>query len=573
VNRALLILLACCVAGAAHAAPSVTVEGVSGDIRDNVLALLSIQGAIREGQTETHVLERLHRRAEDDIRTALQPFGYYTPIIDARFIEVRGEARARYRIELGPRTRIERVGITPSGDGAEDPRVAALIERFPLKSGDPLLHSRYEQGKTQLSAALFGWGYIDARYTRTQLRVNPETARADIVLDIETGQRFRFGEITIEQDELNDELLRRYLPISPGDEFSPRALLDTQFKLGDLGYFSRVDIEPQRDQADGDLVPIIIRTEYLNSQRYSAGLGYGTDTGARLSLSTEFRRINRRGHWVNTDFRLSEIKNSVGANYNIPLGYIPGERLTFSTTYQDEEFEDGDSSKYTVGASISRQPGSWRRRVYLEYSTERFDVGGESRTTDLLIPGVSFQREEVDDPIYVRQGWSFFIDTHGASADVLSSTSFVQARTVIRGAYPLGQRTRLLGRFEYGTSLVESFERLPLSERFYAGGDQSVRGYAYQSIGKRDDEGRVLGGENLATMTAEIERLVWGNVGVAAFMDAGGADSRAFPSLFRGVGAGVRYRAPIGSVQLDLAHPLDGDSRGIRLHLGIRIGL
>ena len=319
-------------------------------------------------------------------------------------------------------------------------------------------------------------------------------------------------------------------------------------------------------------MPIRIAPEYLPSQRYSTGIGYGTDTGARLSLKTELRRINRRGHWIDSDIRLAERRSNAGISYNIPLGDVPGERLSFTGTYSDERFEDGTSERYELGVSLSRQPGSWRRRTYLEYSSERFNVGDLRRTTDLLVPGVSFERSESDDPIYPRNGWRVFFDVHGAGEPVLSSTSFAQTRVATNGILPLWDKARLLGRFEYGASFVDSFERLPLSERFYAGGDQSVRGYAYQSLGERDAEGNVIGGRYLATMSAEAEYLFWGNTGAAIFMDAGGAANKSFPELSRSVGVGVRYRSPIGSLRLDLAHPLDA-TRSVRLHIGIRVGL
>jgi translocation and assembly module TamA len=170
-------------------------------------------------------------------------------------------------------------------------------------------------------------------------------------------------------------------------------------------------------------------------------------------------------------------------------------------------------------------------------------------------------------------GWSLFVDVHGAHEAYVSDVSFLQGRTLLRGALPLGQRARLLLRAEFGASLVAEFDELPASQRFFAGGDQSVRGYSYQSLGPTDAEGKVIGGKFLTTYSVEAEYRIAGNWGAAVFADAGGADDDPAPALSRGVGAGLRYRAPIGTVQLDLAHPLDGDEHGVRPHIGIRVGL
>jgi translocation and assembly module TamA len=145
---------------------------------------------------------------------------------------------------------------------------------------------------------------------------------------------------------------------------------------------------------------------------------------------------------------------------------------------------------------------------------------------------------------------------------------------VLRGVLPLGERTRLLGRAEFGATRVGQFQVLPASQRFFAGGDQSVRGYAYQSLGPVDDTGKVVGGKYLTTYSVEAEYRVYGNWGGATFLDLGNAADNPAPHLFRGAGVGLRYRAPIGTLQLDFAHPFDGDSaKGVRIHIGIRVGL
>jgi translocation and assembly module TamA len=151
--------------------------------------------------------------------------------------------------------------------------------------------------------------------------------------------------------------------------------------------------------------------------------------------------------------------------------------------------------------------------------------------------------------------------------------TFAQGRALLRGVLPLGERGRLLLRSELGATAVDELGDLPASQRFFAGGDQSVRGYSYQSLGPTDADGNVLGGKYLSTYSVEAEYRIHGNWGAAVFADAGGADDDPSPPLSRGIGAGVRYRAPVGTLQLDLAHPLDGDESGVRPHIGIRVGL
>lgn len=569
---AVLLALLCLPAAAQRA--EVRIDGLSGELLDNARARLSIRNAAMAGEREVHMLERLHLRAANDIRRALEPFGYYNADVDSDFeADDDGNVRARYVVDPGPRIRLRNVDIGIDGEGADDEALQAAVARIRLREGDPLDHRSYEDAKSSLTRAAFARGYFDVEYDRSEIRVQRSENAADIVLRLTTGRRFRIAEIRIDQDTLDDDVLRRYVQIGEGDYLSPSRLLRAQFDLMDLGYFSRVDIEPLRDEAEDDLMPVLIQPEYLLPQRYSLGVGYGTDTGPRVSLTTELRRINRRGHWVNSDLQLSTRRQRVGASYNIPLGNVPGDRLSFTSSYRREDFEDGKSRRYVLGTSLSRQPGSWHRRLYLDFSVDDFEVGAVDRTTTLLMPGISFERAEMDDEIYTRRGWRAFWDVHGASEQIVSSTSFVQSRISLRGVHGIGERSRLLARFEYGASLVDSFDRLPLTERFYAGGDQSVRGFAYQSLGERDDDGNVIGGRFLTTMSLELDRLIWGNIGAAVFVDGGNASLDAFPDPLWSAGVGMRYRAPIGSFRIDVARPVRGELRDVRLHLGISVGL
>lgn len=561
-------------APAAGAELRVTITGVDGPERDNVEARLGIHAYAEADGEDDAQIRRLHRQAGDEIRTALQAYGYYAPDVRASLQAAAGDWDARYDIDPGPPTLLDRVQIEVTGDGREFPALVEAVQQTRLRAGERLLHEHYEATKAALGRAAYQNGFLDARFTQHTLRVEPLRRRADVILALDTGPRYFFGEVSVAQQGLDPEFVARYVPIRPGEPFEPEKLLQAQFALSDLGYFATVDVQPRRDQAVDRRVPVVIATTNRPPRRYDAGIGYGTDTGARLTLGAEFRQLTDLGHKLRSDLRVSEIKNSIGLDYRIPLGTRAGESLGFATTFIDEKIGDGESTRYDFAVTLSRTPGDWQRQLYVKHTYEEsFLPATGTDSTKLLMPGVALSRGELDDPIHARLGWSLFLDLHGGHEAVISDVNFLQGRALIRGVLPLGPRARLLGRAEFGASSVDEFRELPVSQRFFAGGDQSVRGYAYQSLGPKDATGKVIGGEYLTTYSGELEYRVWRNWGAATFMDLGNADDDPSPSLKRGVGIGVRYRAPVGMVQVDLAHPLDGDERGVRPHLGIRVGL
>lgn len=521
---------------------------------------------------DAYAVERAHRRATSDIAAALEPLGHYQSTVVGSLSGSDGNWQAEYHIDPGPRVQLEQWLVTASGEGAEFPALVALIAALNRRPAEPLLHSRYTELKRNLEDAAFRAGYLDAHYRHAELRVEPALGRATALLALETGPRYFVGDIHIEQNTLSEALLSRYVFLRSGEPFDPQQLVRQQFALNDLGYFSSVEIVPQREQVSADHhLPISIRLKQRKRSRWEFGLGYGTDTGARTSVGNELRWLNPQGHSLVSDLQLSEVKNTAQTEYRIPLGRKAGEYLGFSTGAESEILADGHSLQYSLGANLNRSLGGWQRRYYLQYLHEETEIGNEFTSADLLTPGLSLTRAELDDTTWTRRGWYLFGDVHAADKSALSTASFVQARVLGRSALPLFWEGRLLLRAEYGMSLVADFDELPASQRFFAGGDQSVRGYAYESLGPRDAEGNVVGGKYLQTYSIESEFPVWKAVGLALFADAGGAADVPEPDLSAGVGAGLRYRAPFGSLQVDLAHPLEG--QGLRLHLGVRVGL
>jgi len=518
--------------------------------------------------TESNV-RRLHRQATEEIGQALQPFGYYEPEVEAKLTRDGDTWRALYQVDTGPPTRIELVDIQISGAGQAHASILEARQTSHLQTGKRLLHSDYEATKQALLEAALAAGYLDARYQRAELRILKAQHIAQVQLLLDTGPRYFFGPVSIEQDILDPDFVQQFVHIEQGAPFNTDALLELQLALSDSGYFNRVEVDIRRAAAADFHVPVVITTEPAKTRRYGIGLGYGTDTGPRLSLATEFRRVNRRGHSVLADLRLSQILQSVGVQYKIPIGNVVSDRLIFSSQVVSETIADGGSSdRYTLGVSHNKAWGAMQRRLYINYQHEDFSLGEDDHSVNFFIPGFTLSQLSADDILFPRRGYTWSVDLRGASG-LISDTAFARIDLAGKRVFPLGERGRLLLRSQLGAMSVQDFNLLPTSERFFTGGDQSVRGYDYQTLAPEDESGDVVGGHYLGVGSIELDYLFVGNFGAALFVDSGNAADDFLPSLKTGAGIGFRWRSPVGMLRIDIAHPFDDPDNNYRLHITI----
>ena len=549
----------------AAAAVRIELQGVDGALRDNILALLTLQRERAKEDLSERQIHRYFRRAPDEIREALEPFGYYDVQIDSELRAEQGDWLAQFRISPGEPVRFARIDVQLSGAGEGDPALRKAVADIALQPGEPAQHARYENLKSRLQKLALEQGYLDAVYREQVLRIDVEARRADVILHLDTGPQFRFGEISFDYAGLDEDLVRRYLPFAAGDGYSNRRLVDLQRALEDSGYFEQVDVRPMRDQARDQRVPVHVGLEPRKRHEYRAGVGFGTDTGARVLLGWEHRRINRRGHRMDAEIRVSEIYQSLISRYSIPLADPRSDRLEFTAAVLDEQSDTVDSSLYKLGVGRSVARGRWREALTLNYQREDFQVGLTDETTALLIPGISYALVRADNRLIAERGHSLQFDLRGAAELLLSDMSFVQTEIKAKLIRSVGANGRWIARAEGGTTWTDTFEQLPATLRYFAGGDQSVRGYDFEELGPRDASGEVIGGKHLIFGSLEYEHRVRGNWGVALFVDTGNAFNSTHQGLETGAGVGLRWRSPIGMVRVDLASAVSRD-KSLRLH-------
>jgi translocation and assembly module TamA len=555
----------------ASAQPTVIVEieGLEPTLETNVRLYLSIEQQKDNPLVSDGRLRRLHQKANKEINTALQPYGYYRPQIEASLIREDGDNwRAIYRIDPGPALPIGSFDFTISSEMGSDPEFLALLETQTLRPGSVFSHLEYERFKTALSRLASERGYFAAEFTRQRVEIDLDTYTARIYLDYDGGPRYRFGDLSISQDVIEDELLRRYSTFQRGDPYSLEQLLQFQQALNNSRYFQTVEISPGKVDAETREVGIQVNLSPRNRHVYKLGAGYGTDTDARASFGWEMPRINRKGHRLDTELKVSGIGYSVETDYIIPVLDPRTDRLVFSVSEVEEEFESDTSTRRILGVSLNHGRGQWRETLSLDYQREEYSLADEDENSTLLIPGVSWSRTWGRDFINVLDGVRFDIALAGGSESLVSDTDFSKLGASLKFITSLSPRDRIIMRGGIGSINTNEFNKIPPSLRFYAGGATSVRGYAYQSLGPENADGEAIGAENLLVGSAEYEHYFNDRWGMALFYDIGNAVEDFSDDLESGAGFGLRWKSPIGPVRVDLASAIS-DDEDWRLHINI----
>jgi len=573
----LLILLVTAVPATWGATIEVRVAGVEDELRENVLAFLSLKRYANAPDLDEEKVARLLRRAEREARSALKPFGYYGAEVVTSLTEQEGGWKAVIAIYPGPAVRLVDADVRLQGPGRDQPFLTEVLKASPLRVGEQLSHADYDRLKSALQRVAASNGYLDASWSRAELRVDPERLEARALLTLDTGERYRFGETTIEQDFLDPGLVRRYLRYRQGDWYDATLLLRTQFALDDSDYFSVVEVLPQARDRAVLTVPIRITSEKNKRNRYRIGAGYATDTELRLLLGWTNRQLNRRGHRLSVLARFSTPEQSIEFDHVIPWQDPALEKFSTKLVLGVTKRGDVETRGASLRPSLTQVRGRWQRVLFanLDYTRDSLpdsvvpasDAAIAQDRTLLLVPGISFALLPPGflDAEAVDRG--LLAELLGSASALGSDSNFLRLRVRDDRRFALGGPWNLLVRGEVGASAVGDFEELPSQYRFFAGGDRSVRGYGLNELSPVDEFGNKVGGRHKLVLSVELERALPRNLAAAVFLDAGNAFNNWGDRLEYSAGVGVRYRLPFLSVGIDVAQSISESGRSPRIHL------
>lgn len=581
-----LALLACALPGA------VLAQGMQYNVRVNApgrleelltdnLDLLRFRGNPRIDREQ---LLRMARSAPEQAKTLLATAGYYSPVISTRIDGLRdgegGTPTVVVDVQPGEPVRVGSVeivlqGFASSSDTPFDK--AALQAAWTLPKGDIFRQDAWEQAKRALLRQV-----VQTRYPRAQLRdslatVDPDQHSVALRVVLDSGPELRFGELRIEGlKRYPASIVANLNQIKLGDYYSEAALQAYQSRLQDTGYFASVDVSAdlsailderleagaeKRADAAGTAaasaapmapLPLLVRVVENKRRNVSAGLGYSTNTGNRAQLNYDDLAIF--GLKMKSALTLETKKQTARGDFYFPVtpdGYSD----SFGGAYERSDIEGEETTVFTVSAKRAWGTPLLERSLGVELLTEQKTVAGQPSVRSTSLPlTYSVTRRKLDNLLFPSKGHVVNWQIGGALLPLLTDEPFIRASTKAMWYIPFGAKSTVILRGELGALASKQKDGVPAIYQFRAGGDQSVRGYAYQELGVRKGDATV-GGRYLATGSAEYQYWFKPSWGAAVFYDAGNA-SDSFSGLHpkSGYGVGARWKSPVGPINVDVAY-------------------
>jgi translocation and assembly module TamA len=512
------------------------------------------------------------------VKAIIEPYGYFYSTVTTRLEQPASDSyRIIIEVAAGEPLLITKFNLEISGAGSGNPDLQRLVNQFPLRIDEVLRQDLYEQGKAGLRRAAAARGYLDATFDVHMIEVHLQERGAEIDLRFNTGEQYHFGAIYfVDRAGYPERFLKRFVSYNQGDVFSYSFLGKTQVNLIDADLFHSVSVQALANETEGYQVPVEIELLPLPRHRLRPGIGYGTDTGGRISLDYRHLNLWKAAHELVGKMLIAQWRQQLETTYIIPdrrrldsmtLLTVGTEREDIDTYYRREVFGEAEYRR-----SFGR---GYRGSLFVRVTSERYRVADSDRRTQLLLQGFRLSWQQLDHPITPERGTKIQLEVQGADenwfSDTSSDTSLLQLTVDAATLIPLPQRFSVFVRARGGTTWHRhEFSTLPVSLRYFAGGDRSVRGFKYNSLGPLNDEGEVVGGKHLLVGSIELEKRFLQQWGIATFYDVGNAfDSFNDYELKQGTGVGLRYFTRIGAIRLDLARQLGEKNNGYRLHFSL----
>lgn len=573
----------------------VQIIGVDQQLAKLIEKDLLIFHATQEPKLTKNRIENLHDKTDEEIINNLQTLGYYHAKITANNLQEISKYNwiASYTINLGSPTKIKNISLNLLGEATNNELVLDInnLSTKYLHKNQQFTHENYEKTKQELLNKLHDYGFLNARFNKSVVNIDLANHEANIEFIIDSKQQYYLGKVNFESNKYQEEFLKKYIPFKENDPYSTERLMELKNNLLNSGLFSkiRIDLPSLTELSSPDnhnSVPIIIRTVAKSANNYNGSIGFGTDTGPRASVGFSRKRSSLPGHQVNIRIMGSKIRKKANFDYSF-LGKNPiVDKYNFGVTAAEERIKHRYSKNALFYLQKSKQYTNRQQTWKLNLLSENFRIlpTAPKQNAKFLFPSVhlSWVNYNNNNPEQIF-GNKLDINTK-ATSKCVGSANLLQIIINNKLVQPLIYDISYVLKNTIGFTAINDINKLPLSLRFFAGGDYSIRGFSYESLGPtvKDADGnyKVTGAKNLIMASLELEKPIYNQISIAYFIDAGNAINK-FNHLKNKIalsnGIGVIYKTPIGSVRAYIAKPIrlvsEINKKCLRFHLTFDAGL
>ena len=520
----------------------------------------------------------LYQRAKSELMTVLKAFGYYQPLITSELERKPNQTIVTFNIELGNPVNVRTIDIVIEGDGKDLASWRQFLKfQLLLRKGSPFKHADYTSTVSSLMNIAINEGYMDADYTQREFKVYPHLNAVDIHLHLDTESAYQFGKVVFRgSQQASTEFLNRYVGFRPGDSYRQTDINALQKSLIDSQYFGLVRVAPQYSAEEDRCIPIDVELEDSLIHRYETGGGFGTDTGARLLFGFENRMVNEHGHNYQIDSLLGERAQNFSFNYRIPGRRPAIQHWNFGVDYDATQSDTLERSLTALSAEYNYKINpEWLINPFVSLETENFQYVTEpAETAQTVLVGAIVKNRWVNNDAYPTEGYSHTATLRASVDNVVSDSQFLQLEVSSHKVYSVMEFWRLHGSFQGLFSFASQNAVIPSTYLSLLGGE-SLRGYAFESIGIETADGSVVGARNSLSGSIETDYRMTQYVGVGLFTDFGQVfDDRRTEDWKIGAGLGIRGYTPVGMAKLDMAWPVsEQDTSNWRLHFSLGFDL
>ncbi|OUL58300.1 autotransporter assembly complex protein TamA [Pseudoalteromonas ulvae] len=564
-----LIWLYCCLFSLALSATELPIEkysikGLDSALEENVLSYLS-------DTLQAEPSPYLKQHIELQTKQALKALGYYQPRLKTKFVSKQSSTVVELEVDRGPATRIAGIDVTINGPAQHDPEFMAVVSSLPLVQGQVLDHSDYNASKDKVRSVILELGYFDAKWAQSELAVTLATNSAQIVLHLESGVRYKFGPVQVKSETPAGDFIRGLQPFKLDDPYKADKLAHFNLELGNTPYFKSVRVHADVAKRANGVVPVVVEILHKPANSYEIGGGFSTDLGAKARFKWSRPWHGERGHYIDSNLEISEIEKEIRFSYTVPVDNPINDVWRYVAGYQREDNQEINKTTEKLTTQIQRQwltSDNWVRTAFLKYEREDFTLGEQADKTEMLLPGVSYARKKARGGMTPYWGQQLNITLEAGTEKLISSTDLlkVQLQTALLRTYDT--RHLFYTRATLGAILVDDISSVPVSMRFFAGGDQSIRGFQYESVSPREND-ELVGGRYLTTGTLEYNYQFAKSWRAAIFVDAGTATNDFSEDLSVGAGVGLRWLTPVGPIRIDTAWAVSDPDKPARLSITI----